>query len=195
MLRSGRRAMVMQVDIYGTATATRLLATATVNFAVINGATPKLPDWPAPDRPRPGYTSSRKSGNVITTDRESRLLQGDRHAVSRAFLPGVRRRQPHVRTAGSADQVPAGQAQERHRLRAGSRSHQDRGARPHQRVHPQPDLREGREAGRPGGLLPQRRAGKELPRDPGRADEGDPRLPRTGRRGWRSWTSSASTTR
>jgi uncharacterized protein (TIGR00369 family) len=43
MLRSGRRAMVMQVDVYGDE---ELLATATVNFAVINGATPELPDWP-----------------------------------------------------------------------------------------------------------------------------------------------------
>jgi uncharacterized protein (TIGR00369 family) len=46
MLRSGRRAMVMQVDVYGNAPE-ELLATATVNFAVINGATPKLPDWPS----------------------------------------------------------------------------------------------------------------------------------------------------
>ena len=44
MLRSGRRAMVMQVDIYGDDE--ELLATATVNFAVINGATPELPTWP-----------------------------------------------------------------------------------------------------------------------------------------------------
>ena len=44
MLRSGRRAMVMQVDIYGDDE--ELLATATVNFAVINGPTPKLPEWP-----------------------------------------------------------------------------------------------------------------------------------------------------
>jgi uncharacterized protein (TIGR00369 family) len=44
MLRSGRRAMVMQVDVYGDGA--ELLATATVNFAVINGATPKLPDRP-----------------------------------------------------------------------------------------------------------------------------------------------------
>lgn len=47
MLRSGRRAMVMQVDIYGDDDE-ELLATATVNFAVINGPTPKLPDWPGP---------------------------------------------------------------------------------------------------------------------------------------------------
>jgi acyl-coenzyme A thioesterase PaaI-like protein len=47
MLRSGRRAMVMQVDVYGDGEGDEaLLATATVNFAVINGATPKLPDWP-----------------------------------------------------------------------------------------------------------------------------------------------------
>ena len=49
MLRSGRRAMVMQIDVYGDgdgSDARRLLATATVNFAVIDGATPKLPDWP-----------------------------------------------------------------------------------------------------------------------------------------------------
>lgn len=39
MLRSGRRAMVMQVDIYGDAH-DELIATATVNFAIINGATP-----------------------------------------------------------------------------------------------------------------------------------------------------------
>jgi uncharacterized protein (TIGR00369 family) len=45
MLRSGRRAMVMQVDIYGDDDE-ELLATATVNFAVINGATPELPTWP-----------------------------------------------------------------------------------------------------------------------------------------------------
>jgi uncharacterized protein (TIGR00369 family) len=45
MLRSGRRAMVMQIDVYGDGDGDEaLLATATVNFAVINGATPKLPD-------------------------------------------------------------------------------------------------------------------------------------------------------
>lgn len=38
MLRSGRRAMVMQIDIYGDGD--ELAATATVNFAIINGATP-----------------------------------------------------------------------------------------------------------------------------------------------------------
>jgi uncharacterized protein (TIGR00369 family) len=47
MLRSGRRAMVMQIDVYGDGDGDEaLLATATVNFAVIDGATPKLPDWP-----------------------------------------------------------------------------------------------------------------------------------------------------
>lgn len=47
MLRSGRRAMVMQIDIYGDADGEdELLATATVNFAVIEGTTPKLPAWP-----------------------------------------------------------------------------------------------------------------------------------------------------
>ena len=47
MLRSGRRAMVMQIDVYGDGDGDEaLLATATVNFAVINGATPELPDWP-----------------------------------------------------------------------------------------------------------------------------------------------------
>jgi uncharacterized protein (TIGR00369 family) len=47
MLRNGPRAMVMQVDVYGDGDGDEaLLATATVNFAVINGATPKLPDWP-----------------------------------------------------------------------------------------------------------------------------------------------------
>jgi len=47
MLRSGRRAMVMQIDVYGDGEGDEaLLATATVNFAVIDGATPKLPDWP-----------------------------------------------------------------------------------------------------------------------------------------------------
>jgi uncharacterized protein (TIGR00369 family) len=46
MLRNGRRAMVMQVDVYGDGDGDgeQLLATATLNFAVINGATPKLPD-------------------------------------------------------------------------------------------------------------------------------------------------------
>lgn len=39
MLRAGRRAMVMQVDIFGDDD--ELAATATVNFAIINGATPK----------------------------------------------------------------------------------------------------------------------------------------------------------
>ncbi len=38
MLRAGRRAMVMQIDIYGGDD--ELAATATVNFAIINGATP-----------------------------------------------------------------------------------------------------------------------------------------------------------
>jgi uncharacterized protein (TIGR00369 family) len=47
MLRSGQRAMVMQVDVYSDDDE-ELLATATVNFAVINGPTPKLPDWPGP---------------------------------------------------------------------------------------------------------------------------------------------------
>jgi uncharacterized protein (TIGR00369 family) len=48
MLRSGRRAMVMQIDVLSDDDGDEaLLATATVNFAVINGATPKLPpDWP-----------------------------------------------------------------------------------------------------------------------------------------------------
>jgi uncharacterized protein (TIGR00369 family) len=47
MLRGGRRAMVMQVDVLSDDDGDKaLLATATVNFAVINGATPKLPDWP-----------------------------------------------------------------------------------------------------------------------------------------------------
>jgi uncharacterized protein (TIGR00369 family) len=48
MLRNGRRAMVMQVDVLSDGDGDDgLLATATVNFAVINGATPKLPpDWP-----------------------------------------------------------------------------------------------------------------------------------------------------
>ncbi len=39
MLRAGRRAMVMQVDIYADGH-DELAATATVNFAIINGATP-----------------------------------------------------------------------------------------------------------------------------------------------------------
>jgi uncharacterized protein (TIGR00369 family) len=47
MLRSGRRAMVMQVDIFGDGGGDdELLATATVNFAVIEGTTPELPSWP-----------------------------------------------------------------------------------------------------------------------------------------------------
>ena len=47
MLRAGRRAMVMQVDVLSDEEGEKaLLASATVNFAVINGATPKLPDWP-----------------------------------------------------------------------------------------------------------------------------------------------------
>jgi len=50
MLRNGRRAMVMQIDVYGDGdggdSQEQLLATATVNFAIIDGATPKLPDWP-----------------------------------------------------------------------------------------------------------------------------------------------------
>ena len=44
MLRAGRRAMVMQIDVLSDGDGDEaLLATATVNFAVINGATPKLP--------------------------------------------------------------------------------------------------------------------------------------------------------
>jgi uncharacterized protein (TIGR00369 family) len=47
MLRAGRRAMVMQVDVLSDDDGDdALLATATVNFAVINGATPQLPEWP-----------------------------------------------------------------------------------------------------------------------------------------------------
>ncbi len=41
MLRSGGRAMVMQVDIYGDG-GDELAATATVNFAIINGTTPTV---------------------------------------------------------------------------------------------------------------------------------------------------------
>jgi uncharacterized protein (TIGR00369 family) len=41
MLRSGRRAMVMQIDIYGDSD-NELAATATVNFAIINGMTPTM---------------------------------------------------------------------------------------------------------------------------------------------------------
>ena len=48
MLRKGRRAMVMQIDVLSDGEGDdALIATATVNFAVINGATPQLPpDWP-----------------------------------------------------------------------------------------------------------------------------------------------------
>jgi uncharacterized protein (TIGR00369 family) len=47
MLRGGRRALVMQVDVLTDDDSDdALLATATLNFAVLNGATPKLPDWP-----------------------------------------------------------------------------------------------------------------------------------------------------
>ncbi|WP_343709173.1 hotdog fold thioesterase [Mycobacterium sp.] len=44
MLRTGRRAMVMQVDIYGDGhdEGDELAATATVNFAIIHGATPTV---------------------------------------------------------------------------------------------------------------------------------------------------------
>ncbi|WP_136245002.1 hotdog fold thioesterase [Mycobacterium intracellulare] len=48
VLRSGRRAMVMQVDIFGDGDGDdddELLATATVNFAIINGATPTIGPW------------------------------------------------------------------------------------------------------------------------------------------------------
>jgi uncharacterized protein (TIGR00369 family) len=48
MLRGGRRALVMQVDVLSDDDGDDgLLASATVNFAVIKGATPKLPDWPS----------------------------------------------------------------------------------------------------------------------------------------------------
>ena len=51
ILRAGRRAIVMQVDVLSDDDGDEaLLASATVNFAVINGATPKLPDFP-PARP------------------------------------------------------------------------------------------------------------------------------------------------
>jgi uncharacterized protein (TIGR00369 family) len=42
VLRSGRRAIVMQVDIYGDGGDDELIATATVNFAIINGTTPTV---------------------------------------------------------------------------------------------------------------------------------------------------------
>jgi hypothetical protein len=39
---------VMQVDVLSDDDGDEaLLATATVNFAVINGATPQLPEWPS----------------------------------------------------------------------------------------------------------------------------------------------------
>lgn len=48
LLRGGRRALVMQVDVLSDADGDdALLASATVNFAVIDGATPTLPDWPS----------------------------------------------------------------------------------------------------------------------------------------------------
>ena len=156
MLRSGRRAMVMQVDIYGDGDETRRDGDREFRHHQRNDTDGRPPGR----RPRPGTPWGAKVVTSLPPTENPRLPQGDRHAVARAFLPRVRRRQPHVRTAGGADQVPPGQAQERDRLRPGPRSHQDRGARPHQRVHPQPDVRSGGPPGRAGGLLPARRAGK-----------------------------------
>ena len=55
-----------------------------------------------------------------------------------------------------ADQVPPRPLPGGHRLRRRPGPHQDRGAGPDQRVHPEPDLRRGGPPGRPGGVLPAR---------------------------------------
>ena len=104
-------------------------------------------------------------------------IPGGRNAVSQARLSGVRRRQPLLRAQGSTHPVPAGQPQGRHRLHRRPRPHQDHGSQPGQRLHPQPDVRGGRPARRPGGLLPARQRRQELPRGDGQADEGHPRVP------------------
>ena len=98
MLRTGR-AMVMQIDIYGDGGA-ELAATATVNFAIINGATPTS-GLRADDKARiPGYSKMVTSLPQPTIQFARRLPCRSRELS----FPGVRRRQPPVRTAGSADQ-------------------------------------------------------------------------------------------
>ena len=97
----------------------------------------------------------------------------------RTAVSGVRRRQPLLRAQRGADPVPAGSPQGRHRLHRRPRTHQDHGAQRRQRLHPQPDVRGGRPARRPGGVLPARQRRQELPRGDGQAHEGDSRLPQS----------------
>ena len=79
------------------------------------------------------------------------MVQGDsrwrrKRSAFPCSMPTTTSTRPRV-----ADQVPPRALQGGHRLRRGAGPHQDRGAGPDQRVHPQPDLRGGGPARRPGG--------------------------------------------
>ncbi len=115
---------------------------------------------------------SSQNKTVLTRKRGS-------HGDPSARHPGLRCRQPPLRDPRLVDQVPARSLPGRDRLRRRPGPHQDRRARPDQRVHPEPHLRRGRPTGRPGGLLPQGQPRRqEPPRALRRADEGDPGVPR-----------------
>ena len=65
------------------------------------------------------------------------------------------------------------------RLRRGRRAHEDHGEGPDQRLHPQPDLRPGRRARRPGGVLQGRQPrGQVAPGDHGQGIRCHPGVPR-----------------
>ena len=101
--------------------------------------------------------------------------------MTRHRHPRLRRRQPPVRDPGRVHAASSRPLQERGPLRERRRPHQDRGRRGDQRVHPEPDLRQGRAAGRAGGLLPARQPeGAQPPRALRRADPVAARVPRAG---------------
>ena len=123
----------------------------------------------------------REDDTLVAQKRRSQNERGS-HAGAHARHPGVRRRQPPLRDRGRAHEVPAGAVQGGRRLRRGAGPHEDRRQGPHQRLHPEPDLRGGGPSGRDGGVLPARQPrGEEPPRDLRRADAGDPRVPRAER--------------
>ena len=89
------------------------------------------------DAPHPRATSRRSPARS-----DHRIAhRGGTHARTHPRHPGVRRRQPPLRDAGRAHEVPARPLQGRRRLRRRAGPHEDRRPGPDQRVHPQPHLR------------------------------------------------------
>ena len=106
---------------------------------------PRRADSPRCTAPAPARSLGRSPRALLIGSPHQGWRKSD--ARTRARHPGVRRRQPPLRDAGRADEVPARPLQGRDRLRRRAGPHQDRRAGPDQRVHPEPHLRGG---GRPG---------------------------------------------